>query len=43
MTVLQTGRYNEMLDKRGAQGTLSGMDADFIKQVTSYPRKRRIN
>ena len=33
MTVLQTGRYNEILDKRGAQGTLCGMDADFVKQV----------
>ena len=33
MTVLQTGRYNEILDKRGAQGSLCGMDADFIKQV----------
>lgn len=33
MTVLQTTRYNEILDKRGAQGTLCGMDADFIKKV----------
>ena len=33
MTVLQTSRYNEILDKRGAQGSLCGMSADFIKEV----------
>lgn len=33
MTVLQTTRYNEILDKRGAQGSLCGMDADFVKSV----------
>lgn len=33
MTVLQTTRYNEILDKRGAQGALCGMSADFVKQV----------
>ncbi|MGM9705133.1 MAG: chorismate mutase [Prevotella sp.] len=33
MTVLQTSRYNEILDKRGAQGALCGMDSDFIKRV----------
>ena len=33
MTILQTGRYNEILDKRGAQGSLSGMDSEFVKQV----------
>lgn len=33
MTVVQTGRYNEILDKRGAQGTLCGMSAEFVKQV----------
>lgn len=33
LTVLQTGRYNEILDKRGAQGVLCGMDADFVKVV----------
>lgn len=33
MTVLQTGRYNEILDKRGAQGTLCGMAPEFIKQT----------
>lgn len=33
MTVLQTSRYNEILDKRGAQGALCGMDSDFVKRV----------
>lgn len=33
MTILQTGRYNEIMDKRGAQGALCGMDAEFIKKV----------
>lgn len=30
MTVLQTSRYNEILNKRGAQGSLCGMDPNFI-------------
>ncbi len=33
MTVLQTGRYNEILDKRGAQGVLCGMDPKFVKEI----------
>lgn len=33
MSVVQTGRYTEILDKRGAQGTLCGMDPDFVKKV----------
>lgn len=33
LTVLQTGRYNEILDKRGAQGVLCGMGEDFVKTV----------
>ncbi|MGL5937522.1 MAG: bifunctional 3-deoxy-7-phosphoheptulonate synthase/chorismate mutase type II [Phocaeicola sp.] len=33
MAVLQANRYNEILDKRGAQGALCGMDADFIKHI----------
>ncbi len=33
MTVLQTSRYNEILDKRGAQGSLCGMDSNFVKEV----------
>ena len=33
MTVIQTNRYNEILNKRGAQGSLCGMDAMFVKNV----------
>ena len=33
MTVLQAARYNEILEKRGAQGALCGMDADFVAKV----------
>ena len=33
MTILQTKRYNEILDKRGAQGALCGMGSEFIKKV----------
>jgi len=33
MTVLQTNRYNEILSKRGAQGSLCGMAADFVAHV----------
>ncbi len=33
LTVLQTSRYNEILGKRGAQGVLCGMNADFVKTV----------
>jgi len=33
MTVLQASRYNEILDKRGAQGTLCGMSPEFISKV----------
>ena len=29
----QTGRYSEILDKRGAQGVLCGMDAEFVKKI----------
>ena len=33
MTVLQHLRYSEILDKRGAQGALCGMGADFVKKI----------
>ena len=36
ITVLQTGRYSEILDKRGAQGSLCGMSADFVKQIFEH-------
>ena len=36
MTVVQTGRYNEILYKRGAQGVLCGMSSDFIKDIFEH-------
>lgn len=33
MTVVQTTRYSEILDKRGAQGCMCGMDSAFIKKI----------
>lgn len=33
MTVVQTSRYSEILDKRGAQGALLGIGSDCIKQI----------
>ena len=33
MTVLQTGRYNEILEKRGVQGSLTGMSPEFVAKV----------
>ena len=33
MTVLQAGRYNEILEKRGVQGALSGMSPEFVARV----------
>lgn len=33
ITVLQSGRFSEILNKRGVQGSLSGMAPEFIKNV----------
>ena len=33
MTVLQTSRYNEILEKRGVQGSLTGMSPEFVAKV----------
>ena len=33
MTVVQTTRYNEILDKRGAQGVLCGMANEFVRNI----------
>ena len=33
MAVVQTGRYSEIIDKRGAQGVLCGMSSEFMKTV----------
>ena len=36
MAVVQTGRYSEILDKRGAQGALCGMSPDFVKDIYEH-------
>ena len=33
MTIVQTKRYSEILDKRAAQGVLKGVDAECIKKI----------
>ena len=33
MTIVQTKRYSEILDKRAAQGVLKGIDAECIKKI----------
>lgn len=33
MTVLQAARYNEILDKRGVQGAMCGMSAEFAAKI----------
>lgn len=33
ITILQTERYNEILEKRGAQGELCGMSAEFVRRI----------
>lgn len=33
MTIFQANRYNEILEKRGAQGSLCGMDPEFVASV----------
>lgn len=33
MTILQTGRYTEILEKRGSQGQTCGMDKEFMKSI----------
>lgn len=33
MTIVQTTRYSEILDKRGAQGSLCGMNQNFVRDL----------
>ena len=33
LTVVQTKRYSEILDKRAAQGALKGIESDCIKKI----------
>ena len=36
MTIVQTNRYNEILDKRGAQAALCGMSSEFAAQIFEH-------
>lgn len=36
MTIVQTSRYSEILDKRGAQGSLLGIDPECIKGIFEH-------
>ena len=36
MTVLQTQRYKEILDKRGVQGAMCGMSAEFAAKIFEH-------
>ncbi len=36
MTVVQTTRYSEILDKRAAQGSLCGMSPDFVRDIYEH-------
>ena len=36
MTIVQTRRYSEILDKRGAQGSLLGIDTECIKNIFEH-------
>lgn len=42
MTVFQANRYSEILDKRGAQGTLLGMSPDFIAQIFEHVHEESV-
>lgn len=43
MTILQTSRYTEILDKRGAQGSLLGIDAECIKKIFEHIHEESVN
>ena len=36
MTVVQTTRYSEILDKRAAQGVMCGMSPDFVRDIYEH-------
>lgn len=43
MTVVQTGRYSEILDKRGAQGSLLGIGAECVKGIFEHIHEESVN
>lgn len=43
MTIVQTSRYNEILDKRGAQGSLMGIDPECVKKIFEAIHEESVN
>jgi chorismate mutase len=43
MTILQTSRYSEILDKRGAQGSLCGISPECVKLIFSAVHEESVN
>ena len=42
MTILQTQRYTEILDKRGAQGSLVGISPECVKAIFEHIHEERV-
>ena len=43
MTILQTARYSEILDKRGAQASLLGIDPECVKKIFESIHEESVN
>ena len=43
MTIVQTRRYSEILDKRGAQGSLLGIDTQCIKNIFEHIHEESVS
>ncbi len=43
MTIVQTSRYSEILDKRGAQGALCGIDSQCIRKIFEAIHEESVN
>ena len=43
MTVVQTSRYNEIMEKRGAQGALLGIGQDCVKKIFEQIHEESVN
>lgn len=43
MTILQTARYSEILAKRGAQGSLLGIDPECVKKIFESIHEESVN
>ena len=43
MNIVQTSRYSEIIDKRGAQGSLCGIDPECIKRIFEAIHEESVN